>query len=523
MLGIFCAFNAPALAKDYVPESDDQTFHVSSDYTNPRNKLAEEQRVRAIAISIQEKALFAEMRGDYAQALECWQHESKLMPEAKCLETNAARCMDKLGRHNEALAIVKHILDRKKSTDAFRLKIEIETELGQFQEALKTCRAYEEYYDLEGESPTLASTVYLAMGDRDKSVESAREAYFRCARNGLPTDEAVKQLKNLNVSVPESIPYSGIANAKALANIEYLLKCSKRLTKTDLRAIFETGSEYTFGTCLHSHRRLFFRYVCYNPSPLAPNGPSPYAELRVDIDGNRCDITRADLENKIGVLEPTESYSETRKAGQLKGAMYTLVFGFDSSSGQLRQYSLQIPIEMKIVKQPIKQPVPPSLDQIKQDLEQNRWRLAANKLMRHWDYYLGMKGGGEEGYKQYLEVKQLLIQAYRGLELDDIARYIERAPCYFLRTDISQRYQYTDLPTSAEYAGRKWTINGSADDPQHGFYSLNVEGYPPVPFYPASRYFEDVYKLAGTTRRLGPRPISVLPCEWIDAITYQLK
>jgi hypothetical protein len=254
----------------------------------------------------------------------------------------------------------------------------------------------------------------------------------------------------------------------------------------------------------------------------SPDSP-PICSLCVDINGDRSSISKEDVEKAIGSLEEDKNHNEGETNWRLKDSKNDLYFTFLNQTGTLHQYEVRVAAQRKVRPQP-KIKAPPTLDEVWKDIDQRRFRVAANMLLRNFSgYVLANVPDRSRTYQNYLMVKKLLAEAYRGLELDDIARYIERAPYAFLLEDAANTWgAHKELPTSAEYAAKHWMVQGGATDPEHGYYVLRVDGYAPVPFYPKMRSFEDMYALVPGIITGAPKEVPVIPCEWIDARTFNL-
>jgi tetratricopeptide (TPR) repeat protein len=520
--------NGFACASTYIPEMDDPTIYVRPEFANPRYRFAESEKRKAVSVKLCSEADALRKKGQYEDALKIYQRALVIQPD-EGTDLSAIDCLNKLGRPREALVRVNRSLDRHASTSAFKVKIDIEIQMRMFQEALKTCWEYERYFDQDGDSPTLASQVYEAMGNRTEAIEAARNAYFHCARYGFPTEIAKSTLSTLGAAVPTSIPINQTENGKIITNIIKLSQYSEPLLKKDLVSIYKsnfypmtiTSGHQVLDWCsVPFHRDSYFRNVVYQKNLLPYE--RPFSQLRVDLDLDKCAIQRSDLEKEIGHLEQTESFSDKFSAWQLNEPKSTLVFHFDSQTGLLRDYELRFPIEKKTsTLQPKIAASPPSQEYIKHEIEKRRYRHAADTLMKYWEEYVN-SGSGEDAYKRYLATKQLLIDAYRGLELDGVADYIERAPWFFLRIDIGERGAYKELPTLSEFMNKESTVGGAVDGPDSGVYNISVQGYPPVSIYSKSRNFKDIYKVVGPITA-GTSKVMTVPSEWIDAMSFQLN
>jgi tetratricopeptide (TPR) repeat protein len=531
LLSFLCTSGYCAFAANYVPEMDDPTFDLSPLIRDPNYKFAEEEKRRVIRNYFNDRAIASCVKGDYGKALELFQRLDKIIPYEQPTELAIARCLNKLGQNKDALLLADHVLEREhgRDYDAYRLKIEIQCALGEYDAALKTCHKYQLQQVYGVDSAIQESNVFFRMGDKARAIKKAEDTYFHCVRNGFRQDETDivrAKLKELGVNIPDSIPEIKIDNDKVMESIVKVAEMRRPPTLNELESIYKlplysmTHPNTTDLISTHIRRPEYANCVVDFDDNL-PKGPS-VCFLRVDINNDRSSISKEDVEKAVGPLEADKNHYENETNWHLKDAKTDLSFVFLNATGMLHQYRVRVPAQRR-VKAP-KLEVTPTLEEVRRDIDQGRFRVAAKMLLRHFNEYVLVDGWQQPGtYENYLAVKKLFADAYRGLELDDIARYVERAPYFFLRRDVCNTYAtYKDLPTSAEYAAKHWTVQGGTTDPKSGIYLLHVDGYGTIPFYSDSRNFKDMYALIPGIIRGAPKEVPVIPCEWIDAVTFNL-
>jgi tetratricopeptide (TPR) repeat protein len=516
---LLTAANASASVAGLKP-ADDPSLLLS-----PRIEKADLEKRKSVGAALLEHGDSLSSQGNYSEAATYYRKAIKVWPENDTAKLVLAKCIDKQGHAKEALFLVNRILAARLGTDALRTKISIQTELGQYDDALRSCDLFERWFDLDGESPTLKSAVYLAAGQKSKAVESAKEAYFHCIRNNLPSELAVIQLKSLGVEIPDSVPFDTSDNEAVLNNVQILSERSHVPTKEDVEEIFKVGfypltitdHHHVSGWCSVTHEPRYFRTVVLQES----QNVEPYEELRVLLNCDRCHILKSELERKFGTLETSMGYPAGVSASKIKSAKNNLIFFFNLNSETLNGYALRMPIEKKIVKSSPNKTESVTIEKIQTDLKQKKFRVAANEILRHWEELL--QGDNEKsGYEKYISTKQCLIQAYEGMHNQDIVQYLKIVPWILLRADIDKSPAHPELPTLAEFLSHKWSIGGCVSNEDSGVYLVYVEGYPNFPITPSSRFFKQLYRLVGPANEPA-KSISPLPAEWIDAESFQMK
>jgi len=511
-LAVISVGQLTAFAAEYLPELDDPSF-------SHLHNLSEVEKRYHIAEKLFADAVELRKQGKYQEALEKIDRALKLstssFPRKERLER--ANLLFHLDRKTEAARMLEDLFsksgaDQEIATAYFDYLFRER----KYREAVAASRQFSESYQKMDELyPSLIARSLDAVGDRDEAIKLAEKSYYHFAHIGSPTDKLKEFLTSVGKPPADPIVRNKQNNDKVLARIKPLLDNQKLMKYSELKKMFPDDKESNY---------------IHLPEGIVVEGADTFdiPQALVYFDTDTVSLTREDIEQVYGPGEfheggrwmhgwhlPSLTYENREPSASFrfaKGGVQPL------SELRVKWASAPKPAPHPQTKMPTMSEIDAKLDAVEHDIKKSNFRKATEELRVVFE--LGNDGDLAKYYKQLHRKRTLFIAAYKGLKLDDVAEFIQRAPYEHVWIELILSYDRPELIGWEEYMR---TVPWMVTYQEPGEYFITSLNHSiPICVPKESPNFSKFQKYIGTMKIGEQKKIGPLPPDLVDRHVFGL-